>query len=117
MYEAVRNLLLAGLGAAVVTKDKVLEMTRSFVDQGKLSAAEAEKLAEDLAEESRRQAKGLGEKIEAGARKTVETLGLVGRGEYELLLKRVESLEQRLAALEGRAGPAEEADAPAGPSQ
>ncbi|MFZ5584516.1 MAG: phasin family protein [Thermodesulfobacteriota bacterium] len=110
MYEAVRSLLLAGLGAAVVTKDKVMEMTRSFVEQGKLSAAEAEKLAEDLAEESRRQAKGLGEKIEAGARKTVETLGLVGRAEYELLLERVARLEERLAALEARVGPAEPAE-------
>ncbi|MFH1060832.1 MAG: hypothetical protein V1797_19395 [Pseudomonadota bacterium] len=103
MYEAVRNLLLAGLGAAVVTKDKVMEMTKSFVDQGKMTAAEAEKLAEDLAEESRRQAKGLGEKIEAGARRAVEALTLVGRGEYDLLLARVDALEQRLAALEARA--------------
>lgn len=107
MYEAVRNLLLAGLGAAVVTKDKVMDLTRSFVEQGKMSAAEAEKLADDLAEESRRQAKGLGERIEAGARKAVEALRLVGRTEHELLLDRVERLEQRLAALEEKTGPAE----------
>lgn len=104
MYESVRNLLLAGLGAAVLTKEKVLEATRQFVDQGRMTAAEAERVAEEVVEESRQQARSLGEslaeKIEAGVKRAVEALDLVNHQEFEALSARVAQLEQAVARLE-----------------
>lgn len=102
MYESVRNLLLAGLGAAVLTKEKVLEATRQFVEQGRMSATEAERMAEDVVEESRRQAKGLGERVEAGARRAVEALDLVNRREFDQLTQRLAQLERTVAELAAR---------------
>ena len=102
MYESIRNLFLAGLGAAVLTKDKVLELTNHLVEQGKLSSSEAEKMAEDLVEESRRQAKNLGEMLEQGLGKAVEALNLASRPELRELEERVAALEQHLAWLEQR---------------
>lgn len=97
MYEPFRNLLLAGLGAAVLTKDKVLEVTRQLVEQGKLSTGEAEQMAEDLAEKSRRQAKNWGEMLDQGIRKAVEALNLATREELKELQDRVAALERELA--------------------
>jgi len=106
MYESVRNLLLAGLGAAVLTKEKVLEATKQFVDQGRMTAAEAERVAEEVVEESRKQAKNLGEslgeRLEAGVRRAVEALDLVNRPEFDRLALRVAQLEQAVARLEAR---------------
>jgi polyhydroxyalkanoate synthesis regulator phasin len=102
MYEPIRNLLLAGLGAAVLTKDKVLEVTRQLVEQGKLSTGEAEKMAEDLAEESRRQAKNWGEMLDQGLKKAVEALNLASREELKDLEARITALEQTVALLEAR---------------
>lgn len=113
MYEPIRNLLLAGLGAAVLTKDKVLEVTRQLVEQGKLSTGEAEKMAEDLAEESRRQSKNWGEKLDQGIRKAVEALNLAGREELKDLQERVTNLERTVALLERRLAPAEPPAPPA----
>ncbi len=113
MYESVRNLMLAGLGAAVLTKDKVLETTRQFVDQGRMSAAEAERMAEEVVEESRRQAKSLGEKIETGVKRAVEALDLVSRQEFDQLAQRLARLEQTVAALQsGQAEPESAASDP-----
>lgn len=104
MYESVRNLLLAGLGAAVLTKEKVLEATKQFVDQGRMTAAEAERVAEEVVEESRKQAKSLGdnlgEKLEAGVKRAVEALDLVNRAEFDRLALQVAQLEQAVARLE-----------------
>ncbi|MFH1036104.1 MAG: hypothetical protein V1806_16505 [Pseudomonadota bacterium] len=111
MYEPIRNLLLAGLGAAVLTKDKVLEVTRQLVEQGKLSTGEAEKMAEDLAEESRRQAHNWGDMLDQGLRKAVEALNLAGRAELKDLEDRVTALEQTVALLERRL-PRDEPPAP-----
>jgi len=113
MYEPIRNLLLAGLGAAVLTKDKVLELTRQLVEQGKLSTGEAEKMAEDLAEESRRQTKNWGEMLDQGIRKAVEALSLASREELKDLEARVTALEQTVAMLERRLAGAEPPAPPA----
>ena len=112
MYQNVRNLLLAGLGAAVLTRDKVLEATRQLVEQGRMSAAEAERVADEVVEESRRQAKGLGEKLDAGARRAVEALDLVNRQELDHLAQRVAELERALAQIQQRLA----GDAPSAPA-
>jgi polyhydroxyalkanoate synthesis regulator phasin len=116
MYEPIRNLLLAGLGAAVLTKDKVLEVTRQLVEQGKLSTGEAEKMAEDLAEESRRQAGNWGEKLDQGIKKAVEALNLASRQELKDLESRVTALEQTVTLLEGRLSEAKPPAPPAPPA-
>jgi polyhydroxyalkanoate synthesis regulator phasin len=48
LIEMIRKSLLASLGAAVVTKEKVEEATKRLVEDGKISRDEAEKLANDL---------------------------------------------------------------------
>ncbi|MBW1800047.1 MAG: hypothetical protein JRJ85_04880 [Deltaproteobacteria bacterium] len=48
MFELIKKSLLASLGAAVVTKEKVEKVTRKLVDEGKISKDEAEKLSQDL---------------------------------------------------------------------
>lgn len=120
MYESVRNLLLAGLGAAVLTKETVLEATKQFVDQGRMTAAEAERVAEEVVEESRKQAKNLGEslgeRLEAGVRRAVEALDLVNRPEFDRLALRVAQLEQAVARLEARLAAADGGETSA-PSQ
>lgn len=107
MYESIRNLVLAGVGAAVLTKDKVLEVTRQLVEQGKLSSGEAEKMADDLLEESRQQARNLGDMLDQGLRKAVEALNLAGRQELKTLEDRVAALEAEVAQLRQRLAGAE----------
>jgi len=114
MYESIRNLLLAGVGAAMLTKDKILEVTRQLVEQGKLSAGEAEKMADELVEQSRQQARNLGEMLDQGLKKAVEALNLAGRPELKELEERVAALEREVALLRPvQAGP--EPDAPPAP--
>ena len=48
MLETLKKGMLAGLGAAVLTRDKILESTRKLVEEGKLSSEDAEKLTEEL---------------------------------------------------------------------
>ena len=55
MIDTFKKTLLAGLGAAVVTKDKVQAGLEDFVKQGKITAAEAQSIAEKVAEEGRKE--------------------------------------------------------------
>jgi polyhydroxyalkanoate synthesis regulator phasin len=116
MLDSVRNLLMAGLGAALITRDKVLEATKKWVDKGSISTAEAEKLADEIMEESKRQARNLGQTIEEAVRGVLKSLELAKARDLEALEERVKALEI-LAGIEApqEAGPQDEEPATAQP--
>jgi polyhydroxyalkanoate synthesis regulator phasin len=95
-----RNLLLAGLGAAVLTREKILEVAQRWVDQGQMSREQAESLADDLLEESRRQARSMGDKMEQSVKSVLEEMGVATSGDLSELKTRLAALEYRVAGLE-----------------
>jgi polyhydroxyalkanoate synthesis regulator phasin len=100
VLEMIRNSLLASLGAAVVTKEKVEEATRRWVDEGKISRDEAERLAKDLVESGRHQWEDIQEKISETVRKGLDNFDIGSKKEFQDLKERVENLEKRLGGLE-----------------
>jgi polyhydroxyalkanoate synthesis regulator phasin len=111
MLDSFRNLLLAGLGAALITRDKVLEVTQKWVDKGAMSASEAEKLADEIMEESKRQARSLGQSIEEMVQGIMKNMELAKASQLQDLERRVTELEMRLAqpAAGGESAPSQEA--------
>ncbi len=96
MIETFKKTLLAGLGAAVVTKEKVQEGLEDFVKQGRISAAEAREMAEKIAQEGRREFDKTSAKLGEKARDLLASLD-------SKCIARIEDLEARVAALEGKA--------------
>lgn len=100
MISVVKKTLLAGLGAAVITKDAVDHALRDWVEKGKISPDEARHFSEKLVsaghtrwEETRDSLAGRIEELMAGA-------NVATRARIEALEARVASLETRLAAAE-----------------
>ena len=100
MFELIKKSLLASLGAAVITKEKIEQVTKRLVDEGKISMDEAGKLTHELVESGHHQWEELQEKITSTVRKAVENLDLVRKGDLQDLDQKVEEMEKRLAALE-----------------
>jgi polyhydroxyalkanoate synthesis regulator phasin len=96
MIDTFKKTLLAGLGAAVVTKDKVQAGLEDLVKQGKITATDAKAIAEKIADEGRREfdeaSTKLGEKVR-------DIVASVSDNKYR---DRIEALEARLAELEGK---------------
>lgn len=107
MLETMKNLMLAGLGAAVLTKEKAMHLMQQAVEKGELSAAEAEKMAEEVVAESKRQAQAMGDKLNQAAREAAMNLNLASQEELEELRSRVAELEKELAALKVATPPQE----------
>lgn len=95
MIETFKKTFLAGLGAAVVTKEKVKEGLEDFVKQGRISAAEAQAMAEKIAGEGRR------EFDQASAKLGEKFRDLMANFDSKCG-ERIENLEARVAALEGK---------------
>jgi len=74
MIEIIKKSLLAGIGAAAVTKDKIEEALEEFVREGKVTAADARRMAEKLAAQGRHEfhtaCADLSARLHAAARET-----------------------------------------------
>ncbi len=55
MIENIKKAVYAGIGATLVTKDKVEDILNEFVDKGKINSKEASELAEKIAEQSKKE--------------------------------------------------------------
>lgn len=100
MFELIKKSLLASLGAAIVTKEKIQEATFSLVEQGKISAEEAEKLADDLVKSGQDEWDQVHAKISESVKKGMDNLNLSSKTEFQELKGRVENIEKRVAILE-----------------
>jgi polyhydroxyalkanoate synthesis regulator phasin len=95
MIDTIKKTILAGVGAAVVTKEKVQASLEDFVRQGKITAEEARATAERIAREGKREFEEASEKLGDGLR------DLLARADGKLAA-RIEALEARIDALEGK---------------
>lgn len=112
MLEFIKKGLLAGLGVAVVTKEKVQEATRILVQEGKISTEEAEKVAEELIKSGEQQWQEINAKISESFKRWSENVDFVRNGEFQDLKSRLEALEQRVSVMEGPREEVEEEPTP-----
>ena len=99
MIDALKKTLLAGVGAAVVSREKVEAVLGDLVRQGKVTSAEAREVAEKLVAEGRREAATLTQDLS-------EQLKGAFAGIDQRAQQRLDALEARVAALEQSAGTA-----------
>jgi len=96
MIDLVKKGMLAGIGVAVVTKDKVLESLDELVEKGKLSKDEAVAMSDKIVDEGRAET----EKAKVEASKLFNDMlhraNVVTKDQHEALAARVSALEGRL---------------------
>ena len=105
MLETIKNLMLASLGAAVISKEKAMQFMSQAVERGEMSAAEAEKVAEEVVAESKRQAEQWGGKVNDTVKQALDSLDMAKRSEVAALEQRLAKLEAELAELKQQATP------------
>ncbi|MBW6520804.1 MAG: phasin family protein [Desulfoarculaceae bacterium] len=100
MIELIKKAMLTGLGMASLTKDKIEEIGRDFIEQGKLSQQEGEKLMEELrarAEESKLEIK---KQIEQRIEEILKKMDLVRKSDLDDLKQQIKELQESHAGLE-----------------
>lgn len=96
MLDLMKKTMLAGVGMAVVTKDKVLESLDELVEAGRMSKDEAAAMSEKIVEEGRVETEKA--KVEANKlfNEMLHRANLVTKDQYDALAARVTALEGRL---------------------
>jgi polyhydroxyalkanoate synthesis regulator phasin len=101
MIELIKKTLLAGVGATIVTKEKVEEALQDYIRQGKVTAGDARIMAEKIAEQGRREFETMSAELAAKFREMAEKADFTQRARIEALEARVKKLEAALAARSG----------------
>ncbi|MGB0369810.1 MAG: phasin family protein [Opitutales bacterium] len=96
MIDLVKKTMMAGVGLAVVTKEKVEESLEELVEKGKISQEEASNLSDKIVEDGKAQAEKAKGELEGIFTAMLQKANLVTKDQYEALEARVTDLEGRL---------------------
>ena len=100
MQEEIQKSLLAGLGAVVLTKDKIQEIIRRWAEEARLSREDADRLADELLRAGRQQWSSVEQSIKDAVRRTLSSMDIGSRRELEETKARVDDLQKRVDILE-----------------
>ena len=100
MLNALKKMMVTGLGAVFLTRDKIQEIVDELVEQGQVSRGEAEDLVEEMFTKAKQQREELEEKIMEDLKENLNKTGLTSQEEVEELKGRIKNLELQVEALE-----------------
>jgi len=98
MMNTFKRALLAGVGAAVITKEKAEESLRGFVAQGRVNAADARVMARQLAKDGKREFAAVRAEAEKQALKLAKQADAIAKERIVALEKRIAAMEKQQAA-------------------
>jgi len=99
MLESLKQTLYAGLGATVVTAEKIELGLQDLVERGKLNADEARETARKISEESKREFKEAQGTLEKNIEKVLEKAKVATLKDVEAINKRLDKIEKAIADL------------------
>jgi polyhydroxyalkanoate synthesis regulator phasin len=100
MMQDIRKGLMTGLGAVVLTREKIETVIRRFSEETQISKEEAQKLADELYQAGERQWGDFGKLFKDTVRSTMETLDIGSSNDLKLLKDKLDNIEKRLTLLE-----------------
>ncbi|MGC4378352.1 hypothetical protein WD019_15705 [Fictibacillus sp. Mic-4] len=99
MNEWIRKGFYLGLGAAIVSKEKVEKYVKDFVANGDLAPEEAKKMIEDLQNKGKDKQEEWNENFRKEFTSTLKQLGFVTMEEFEETKQQLNRLEEKIDEL------------------
>ncbi len=94
MIDLVKKSLLTGLGLASLTKEKVEDVAKAFVEKGKMTEQEGRELVDELLARSEESKEELKKQIEERINAVMEKMNLARQSEVDALKKEIAELRE-----------------------
>jgi poly(hydroxyalkanoate) granule-associated protein len=105
MVDALRKLLLAGLGTLDLTEEKVKAVFNDLVARGEMSEKDAKELVSSWAKHAADQRDRLRQDVEQTVHRALSAIGIARKAEVDALRAKVAELEARLSSGDTPSGP------------
>ena len=97
MVDALRKLLLAGLGTIDLTEEKAKAVFNDLVARGELSEKDAKELISSWTKRAAEQRGRLQQDIEQGVQRALSAMGIARRADVDALKAKIAELEAKLS--------------------
>ncbi len=94
MFDVINKAFLVGVGLAAMAGEKVEELAKELAEKGKLSEAEARKLADNMVKKSAKARKDLNTHIEKWTEQAIHKMHLPTKDDIRRLESRIAKLEK-----------------------
>lgn len=94
MIDLVKKALLTGVGVAALTKDKIEEVAKDFIEKGKMTENEGRAFVDDLVSRSEESRIEFQKQIESRVQKVLEKMDLAQKSEVDALKLEIEKLRE-----------------------
>ena len=108
MVDALRKLLLAGLGTLDLTEEKAKAIFNDLVARGEMSEKDAKELVSSWAKRAAEQRGRLQADIDQAVQRALSAMGIARRAEVEALKVKITELESRLGGREAATAESQE---------
>lgn len=99
MIDLIKKTVLAGIGATVITKEKIEAVMQDLVKQGKVSSDEAKNLASKIADEGRKEWESSSKDLAERIRELLAKADFAHKSEVAQLERRLQLLEEKVEAM------------------
>jgi polyhydroxyalkanoate synthesis regulator phasin len=100
MIDLLKKTLLTGVGVVALTKEKIEEVAKEFVEKGKITEQEGKTLVEDLLARSEESRKEFQNQIEEKVESVMQKMNLARQSEVDTLKAEFEELRNTLKGQE-----------------
>ncbi|MCK4546616.1 MAG: hypothetical protein KAW17_04155 [Candidatus Eisenbacteria sp.] len=98
MFGLVRKTMLAAVGVAAMTREKVEELVGELVAKGEVTEKEGKELVNELLQKSEATRKTLEAQVRQTVRESLNAMSLATRDDITQLTARIERIEKNMAA-------------------
>lgn len=103
MVDALRKLLLAGLGALDLTEEKAKTIFNDLVARGEISEKDAKELVSSWTKRAAEHRGRMQEDVEQTVHRALSAIGIARQTEIDALKAKIDALEAKLSGSEGAA--------------
>ena len=100
MIELVKKAMFTGVGMVALTKEKIEDVSREFVEKGKLSEEEGKRLMDELLSRSEESKKVLKDQIEVSVKSVLDRMDIPSKSDIKKLQDEIASLRQKVESSE-----------------
>lgn len=96
MFELIQKTILAGIGAATMTKEKVEGLVDELVKRGEVTSDQRPKVVQDLLTRVEESERMLEEKIQKSVEKAIGRLGIPTKAGLDVLNEKIDRLTKKV---------------------
>jgi len=96
MIDLLKKTLLTGIGAVALTKEKIEEVAKEFVEKGKITEQEGKALVEDLVARSEESRLEFQKQVEEKVESVMKKMNLAKQSELDALKDELEEIHNSL---------------------